>query len=192
MRKYLWVIPILFAVIRAPNAHAQTTYTYTGNDFTNFVGLPAPTCLPVCSIDGSFTVSFPLAAGTTTTATPPAFDFYISTADSPSWTNLDPQTLVLHFIITTNSIGAISSWNIALGSFSLTGNMFTQGNIPTDQDEFIVDANQANNTFDPGTWTVTTVTPEPSSLTLWLLGIFAVGIMTHRARTPKRPTPSLL
>jgi hypothetical protein len=190
MRKYLWIIPILFAVIRAPNAHAQTTYTYTGKDFTNFVGLPAPTCPPVCSIDGSFTVSSPLAAGTTTTATPPAFDFYISTADSPSWTNLN--TFVLHFIITTNSIGAISSWNIALNSLSPTANMFTQGNIPTDEDSFIDGVGQAGNTFDPGTWTVTTVTPEPPSLTLWLLGIFAVGIMTHRARTPKRPTPSLL
>jgi hypothetical protein len=192
MRKYLWIIPILSAVIRAPNAHAQTTYTYTGKDFTNFVGLPAPTCPSVCSIDGSFTVSLPLAASTTTTAIPPAFDFYISTADSPSWTNSDPETVVFHFIVTTNSIGAIRSWNIAFGSFSLTGNMVTQGNIPSDQDTLFVGSSIANNTFKPGTWTVTTVTPEPSSLTLWLLGIFAVGIMTHRARTPKPPTLSLL
>ena len=186
MRKYLWVIPILFAVIRAPNAHAQTTYTYTGNDFTNFVGLPAPTCPPDCSIDGSFTVSSPLAASTTTTAIPPAFDFYISTADSPSWTNLN-GTFVLHFIVTTNSIGAISAWNIALNS-PTAADMFTQGNIPTDEDLFI-DGGEAGNVNDPGTWTVT---PEPSSLTLWLLGIFAVGIMTRRARTLNRPIPSLL
>jgi hypothetical protein len=79
-----------------------------------------------------------------------------------------------------------------LNSLSPTANMFTQGNIPTDEDSFIDGVGQAGNTFDPGTWTVTTVTPEPPSLTLWLLGIFAVGIMTHRARTPKRPTPSLL
>jgi hypothetical protein len=178
MRKYLWIIPILFAVI-SPNAHAQTTYTYTGNDFTDFAGL---TCPSICSIDGSFTVSSPLAASTTTTATPPAFDFYISTAGSPSWTNLN--TFVVDFLITTNSIGEITSWNIGLNSLSLTGNMFTQANIPQDQDNLVVDVNQAGNTLDPGTWTVTTVTPEPSSLTLWLLGIFAVGIMTHRARTP--------
>jgi hypothetical protein len=49
-----------------------------------------------------------------------------------------------------------------------------------DQDYFNDDVDQANNLFDPATWTVT---PEPSSLTLWLLGIFAVGIMTHRANT---------
>ena len=173
MRKYLWIIPILFAVIRAPNAHAQTTYTYTGKNFT----LGDLTCPSDCSIDGSFTVSSPLPAGTTTTGTPPAFDFYISTANSPSWTNLN-GAIVLHFIITTNSIGAISAWNIALNSF--TGNMFTQGNIPTDEDALFVGSHLAGNVNDPGTWTVT---PEPSSLTLWLLGIFAVGIMTHRART---------
>jgi hypothetical protein len=188
MRKYLWIIPILFAVI-SPNAHAQTTYTYTGNKFTDFVGLPPQTCLPICSIDGSFTVPSPLPASTTTTATPPAFDFYISTAGSPSWTNLN--TFVVDFLITTNSIGEITSWNIALNSLTPTANMDTQANIPQDQDVLFLDTSISINK-DPGTWTVTTVTPEPSSLTLWLLGIFAVGIMTHRARTPKRPTPSLL
>ena len=190
MRKYLWIIPIVFAVIRAPNAQAQTTYTYAGNNFTDLTGLPAQTCPPICSIDGSFTVPSPLPASTTTTATPPAFDFYISTAGSPSWTNLN--TFVVDFLITTNSIGEITSWNIALNSLIPPNpSMDTQANIPQDQDILFLDTSISSNK-DPGTWTVTTVTPEPSSLSLWLLGIFAVGIMTHRARTSKRPTTSLL
>lgn len=188
MRKYLWIITILFAVIGAPNAHAQTTYTYTGNDFTNFFNL---TCPSDCSIDGSFTVSSPLAAGTTTNVTPTAFDFYISTADSPTWTNLN-GALVNDLAITTNLNDSISSWIIVLSSPNGYPQMVTESNYNGVYLDYYNPDGGATGAYilnDPGTWTVT---PEPSSLTLWLLGIFAVGIMTHRARTAKRSTPSLL
>ena len=53
MRKSLWLIPLLFAVIGAPNAHAQT-YDATFTCFTTCVtpvASPMPVSFPVPTID---------------------------------------------------------------------------------------------------------------------------------------------
>jgi hypothetical protein len=156
MRKTLSIIPILFVVIGASKANAQTTYTYTGQDFTTLVGL---TCPSDCSIDGSFTVSSPLAPGTTTTkVTPTAFDFYISTADSPTWTNLNGASAG-PFSVTTNATGSIIFWDIALYSSGHVYPIFVtsygdSGN--TDQFTYGLNPSMTSyidglNTDDPGT-----------------------------------------
>jgi hypothetical protein len=195
MRKSLWIILFLFVVIGAPNAHAQTTYTYTGNDFTTFDGV---TCPSDCSIDGSFTIPSPLAASTTTYVTPTAFDFYISTADSPTWTNLN-GALVGSFGFITNSSDAIIEWNIDMYSAGITDPYFVTMSIPSQAEDGFETTDTptetfAENSFIPGTWTSASLTPmpEPTSLTLLLLGIFAVGIMTHRARKAEKTTPAIL
>jgi hypothetical protein len=172
MRKSHCITLLLFAAIGAPTAHAQTTYTYTGNDFTTFVGL---TCPSDCSIDGSFTVSSPLGPGTTTTkVTPTAFDFYISTADSPTWTNLNGASAG-PFSVTTNATGLIISWDIAFYSSGHVYPIFvTSYGDSGNTDQFTYGLNppmtsyiDGLNTDDPGTWTMT---PEPSSLILMLTG----------------------
>ena len=119
------LLGILFIVVSGAAAHADTTYTYSGNPFTDFTG--AAGCSQpstgqessdTCSISGFFTVGQPLAAN--------LFDAQITPTD---WNFTDgfgvwnPGGFVLFppssstFVISTDSSGNITNWAISLGSF---------------------------------------------------------------------------
>ena len=89
----------------AVSAKADTMYTYTGPQFTEF---GEANCPPECNITGSFTLATPLPAnevGAAITAkTPFAFSSgpFTGTAFGP-------------FLISTNAAGAIDGWAIAVG-----------------------------------------------------------------------------
>lgn len=186
---YVWIIALAMPLLVVPRAQASAvTYTYTGNNFTEFDG--GVTCPPDCSVDGSFTVSSPLADSSTTTASPSAFDFFVSSAGTPAFTNLNGATTDI-FTVTTNSMGQIIDWAI---SFSLSGGL--QLSTHTDGDSVVLGMRDdtmltAANT-DAGTWTAPLApTPEPSSFVLFLLGTLVIGTVIYRVRQSKNTTPMI-
>jgi hypothetical protein len=107
-------------VVRADGTDGGYTYTYTGSQFTTFVG--GLSCPTVCSVDGSFTVRDPLLAGTTNFVSPASFDFFISTAGAPSLTNTNGVFVVNDgFIVTTDASDNIINWAIELEKDSVPG-----------------------------------------------------------------------
>lgn len=165
------------------------TYTYTGNQFTSFIG--ALSCPPDCSFDGSFTVATPLSPGTSTVISPKEFDFHISPSGGPSWTSSN-GTIVLHdiFIITTDASGDIISWDIFLGLepgpglLSLCGppaadNVTSCGVGPSASSGDIWETGGQPGAFafnnNPGSWSPPVFSaPEPSSVFLLGSGLLMV------------------
>jgi hypothetical protein len=188
MRQCLWIIPLVLLAIQA--APADAVYTYTGNDFTNFNGL---TCPSDCSIDGSFTVASPLGNNFSGLVTPISFDFYISTAGTPTWSNTNGATAT--FKIFTDGSGAIEYWfvDINSGIYPLFESChpdppeldFTCGGNGA-EDAYIGSANtSAAITNDPGSWIETSpTTPEidPASGSS-VLTLLAGVVLIFRGRT---------
>jgi hypothetical protein len=114
MRKSLWIIPFLFAVIGAPNAHAQTTYTYTGSAFNSFAtGYGCTEGVGECSFTGSFTIASPIPDSESELEVyPESFDFMDGVQVCNSAT--DCSLVNSSFFVDTSPTGAITSWNIYL------------------------------------------------------------------------------
>jgi len=185
---YVWIIALAMLLLSAPRARADAeTYTYTGNAFTEFDG--GVTCPSDCSVDGSFTVSSPLADSSTTTVDPTAFDFFVSTAGTPAFTNLDGVDIGV-FTVTTNATGQIVDWSISLG---LSGGL--QLSTHPDGDSIVL--GMVNDTMltaantDGGTWSAPLApTPEPSSFALFFLGTLLIGTAIYRTRQRKITLPA--
>jgi hypothetical protein len=174
----------------APSASADAVYTYTGSPYTTWTG--ALSCGTVCSFDGSFTVPSLLPDSATTVVTPTAFDFYISTADTPSWTNLNGATRAI--TVTTNALGQIVNWDVLLfassggtypvgGTCDLTSPCPGAGGVVTQIDFFATTSAQTNSAYNTGAagkWQVTT--PEPSTLLLLCSGLLGLMGMAFRRK----------
>lgn len=168
------LLGILFIVVSGAAAHADTTYTYSGNPFTDFTG--AAGCSQpstgqessdTCSISGFFTVGQPLAAN--------LFDAQVSPTDW-NFTNgfgvWNPGGFVLFapssstFVISTDSNGNITNWAISL-VLSGTNPQNTPENIIlfTNNGEDFTETqlvgvgvfDEASNAGVPGAWTMTTI-----------------------------------
>jgi PEP-CTERM motif len=155
MRKYLWVIPVLFlfAAIGAPNAHAQTynaVYTCIACTY-----LPIPTNNPI---------TFPISGSTfldyTFDGIPLANQLIPldSAGDQYSWTTFvqDPTTEIIIITDETNIIGTSGSNQFP----TLAGCSGCFGSL----------------SFTPAT----TVTPEPDTAVLWLTGIGLLGFVMRK------------
>jgi hypothetical protein len=169
----------LLLTLCAVAAKADTTYSYTGPQFTEF---GEASCPPECNITGSFTLATPLPAnevGAAITAkTPFAFSSgpFTGTAFGP-------------FLISTNAAGAIDGWAIAVGETLDDGDIaviFTANEVgdqlsfgspnPPNGFKFFMGADTFGATTS-GFWTVSTSTgvPEPASGTLLIAGLVGLA-----------------
>jgi hypothetical protein len=160
----------LFGVSHA----AATTYTYTGNDFTN-VTSPFTTS---DSISGTLTFATPLGPNLSNQAvTPTSFSF---TDGEDTFTNLNATgTLFINFY--TNSAGVPTHWYIVIDTAN--AEMFTNYNHNGNAgDEGAINfTTEAYNSQDPGSFSVST-TPLPAALPLFATGLGAMGLLGWRRK----------
>src|SRR5208282_481764 len=98
----------------APAGRADTLYTYTGTDFTNFDN---PSLLPtgVTGVSGSVTLATSLGSNFSGDVTPTAFSF---TDGATTITQLNASLTDDLFYFVTNSSGEIVSWDVELCAVS--------------------------------------------------------------------------
>lgn len=167
-----------FLLSTAPYANGDTTYNYTGNDFTS-VSAPYTTS---DSVTGSFTLAAPLAANLTsfTTVTPQSFSFSDGVIGD-TITNTSPG-VGSQFSFETDGSGAITKWQVVVDITSVSNFSISTVNAPGgvgvfDQAQHGGGTTSGGNTNSPGTWAV----PEPTTV-----GLLAVGAVLAAALRRKR------
>jgi len=183
----------LVAIFSAPSASADTIYTYTGNAFDSFPGLAA--CPPVCKITGSFTLAQPLAPNLSFVTIFPTFFSFTDGLITLTSNNSFPFIFRPLTEFSTDSTGAITTWDIRITAVPLLGfRRLFSANIPgvVVEDGTAVLSFPAHtlalNTDNPGAWSVaTTNIPEPSCFLLLLTGLVSItGVKRIRLQTSIR------
>jgi len=174
MRLFRLLLAAAATLLFSSAAQADFTYTYNGNDFTTVIG-PYTTS---DSIQGSFTVFSAIAPNTVDELILPES---LSFTDGVQTANTSDDHFD-RFLISTDATGAIVDWDIQAYSAGVFG-IFTLGG-PTkteaDTGEFYPD--YGFNNGEQGTWT-TSITPEPSTITLLSLGLLSLVLPLRRHLT---------
>jgi hypothetical protein len=173
----IFLVCFLFLTCLTPSAKADTTYTYTGNQFNQFAGTAA--CPPECSLSGFFTVAAPLISNLNSASfVPLTFSF---TDGITTFT--ETTALSFDFVgVGTDSAGNINSWNIDFNATSCSvGNcFFSSTNPPGCIGCSVLDGSFSPTQFatiqnSPGTWTMSTSpVPEPGTLVLFGSGLISI------------------
>jgi hypothetical protein len=153
MRKFLWfTLGFLFVVIGAPNAHADTLYTYTFTDTTNFAD--TWTTRPIAAVTAETDIA--------------AANLASYSATGSYWEGMGLSKVILDYagigaqdIFSPLGIDLIQADYFALGEYSTPGT-YTSSNTG---DTLSVSAIQ---------------TPEPSTVALMLAGIGFLLVMRKR------------
>jgi hypothetical protein len=159
---------------------ADTTYTYTGNDFTSVYGTAYTTS---DSVSGSFTVSTPLGGDLLDDNITPASFGFTDGVDTLTNANVTGEEF---FSISTNASGEITNWYIVVSDSIVGPAIYTQDDldgVAADTGENYGLTGVGQNRDDPGTWTETSssVAPEPSTLALLGTGVLGLaGIVRRR------------
>jgi len=163
---------------------AETTYTYTGNPYTEV--FDAYTTSDYLSI--TFNLSAPLADNLAGVFITP--DSWFITDGIYSDSSADADSLV-EFGVMTDGSGTIYDWLVQDEFFSYGGEFISVNDIGTSEsvvyDRSVITLTGGTaggeNVNDPGTWTETgetTVTPEPESLVLVGSGLVALAATARR------------
>lgn len=177
---FAMVVPLFLAT---SNAKAIEVYSYAGNPFTTFYSMvPGP---PVDYdaggfVSGEFTVASALGDDFSGNVTPTQFSF---SNQLFAITNNNDSPGHFSFYIQTSDTGAISQWTIdffAGDPFGLAIDTSNSGDSTSSigPTTFI----EASNS-DPGNWSYNpAVTPLPPSLSLFALGLGALGLFGWRKK----------
>jgi len=184
----LLMVGALLAIGLATSAQANTVYSYTGNDFTDFIG--GYGCTPECGVTGSFTLGQALSANINSPIAPISYSF---TDGSTVWTQTN--SILWSSQVLTNGQAAIDGWelifeiNPTCGIGCTMSELFTSDSGQTIQDMTQLYPNGsfaagAYNFSVPGVWTAnsTTATPETSTVLLLATGLLGLGAMVMRRK----------
>ena len=177
---YLASLALVAMALIAPSTRADTVYTYTGNPFENFgpsISGTIPTCPPICSISGSMV----LASAIDFT------DFRLVQVLSFSFTDqntvLTSANADIFVSVAGDGFGNISQWVLDIGegtgpvqleTINFMGASTDSSGAPLQGFVFV--------SGKPGVWTSSTVvTPEPSVLTLQVLGLVLACLWSRTA-----------
>ena len=191
MKKTLIGTALCLAVslITAP-CHADTIYTYTGNDLCVWYG-GCTGVYGVGSIDATLTLAAPIQPDTTDTI----FQRLVMWNPKSGFTldTNDPQTQIYngHMAFTTDANGAITMWDAELVNYPL-GYELIQTISGSLYSRYPVDSEYPNGfllgtTGSPGTWSCTSgclsessSVPEPGTYGFALIGLGLLGLMRKR------------
>jgi len=167
------VLVSVILLLPMPMLADSFTYTYTGNDFTNFNASGEPQVYTTSDfVSGEFTLSAPLADYSGGYLDPTSFSFSDGYQTISNINASDPT-----FYVLTNGEGAIIQWHITMymngsSNYDELGTNGTIGSGGADfgqysDNEFNYASAGINGTGTYGTWSVSTAaTPEPASLML--------------------------
>jgi len=179
--RYWASLALVATALISPLARADTVYTYTGNPFENFGPSNSgtiPTCPPICSISGFMVLASPIDFT----------DFRLVQVLSFNFTD---QNTVL---TSSNADGFISVAGDGFGNISQWVLDIGEGTGPVQLETINFEGGSTDSSGaasqgfvfvagNPGVWTSSTVaTPEPSVLTLQVLGLILACLCPWTAR----------
>ena len=179
--RYWASLALVATALISPLARADTVYTYTGNPFENFGPSNSgtiPTCPPICSISGFMVLASPIDFTDFRLVQVLSFNF---TDQNTVLTSSNADGFIS---VAGDGFGNISQWVLDIGegtgpvqleTINFEGGSTDSSGAPSQGFVFVAG--------NPGVWTSSTVaTPEPSVLTLQVLGLILACLCPWTAR----------
>jgi hypothetical protein len=192
------LVIILAGTCLAPQAKADTTYSYTGTLLNNFFGSDSCTGglggVGECQVTGTITLSSPLGDNMTVVCCGENVFDVVSFSFTDGFGELTQTNSEGSFDFGTDSSGTINAWNIGIGTDAICGvdNCYVIGSLNATFGS--IGDSSTNDGTTPvsftyndtaGTWKHVSTTSVPEPATLLLLG---TGLLTVFTRRPKRRT----
>jgi len=173
-------LALLATALVAPLTRADTVYTYTGNPFENFGPSLSGTiaaCPPICFISGFMVLASPIDFTDFRSVQVLSFSF------TDQNTVLTSSNADIFIGVAGDGFGNIAQWNLDIGegtgpvqleTINFMGGSTDSSGAPSQGLAFVAGK--------PGVWTSSTVaTPEPSVLTLQVLGLILACLCARTA-----------